>query len=295
MTNRWHFWVVAFVALTAALASALLVGGARSAGEPQGLIAFTREDGVYVMRPDGSDVRLLWRCGAGDVAWSPDGSKLAVSTWGRSTGRSIWVVDADGSDLVRVARVDASSLSWSADGRRIAFTRWFRAGTSDIWLMNADGSNMRRLKRTPELFERNLDWRPTGGWLAFNAGGYVPLVYVMRTNGRDFRKLPPPPTLRGWPDSLDPDWSPDGRRIVFASVAGPGTDPEIWVMNANGRRWVRLTENRVDDGQPVWSPDGGRIAFSREFAAIYAMNADGTGETRLTAGANPAWQPVAAP
>jgi TolB protein len=203
-------------------------------------------------------------------------------------------VDADGTDPVRVARVDATSLSWSADGRRIAFTRHFRAD-SDIWLMNADGSNMRRLKRTPELFERDVDWSPVGGRIAFVSGGYVPLVYVMRTDGSGLRKLAPPATLRGWPDSTDPDWSPDGRRIVFASVAGPGTDPEIWVMNANGKRWVRLTENRFADGQPVWSPDGRRIAFSREFAAIHVMNADGTGETRLTAGAYPAWQPAPLP
>lgn len=279
------------VGLLVALISALLVGDARSASQASGgLIAFTRDDGVYVMHPDGSDVRLLWRGSAGptDVAWSPDGSKLAV----RTSGWSIWVVNADGTDPVRVARVAASSLSWSADGRRIAFT-----ANGDIWLMNADGSNIRLLKRTPGLSARNVDWKPTGGWLAFDRGGYVPVVYVMRTDGRNLRELPPPPTLRGWPDSTDPDWSPDGRRIVFASVAGPGTDFEIWVMDASGKQWVQLTENRVHDGSPAWSPDGRRIAFLRggnpDSWEIYVMNADGTGVEKLTKGASPAWQPVA--
>lgn len=291
-----HAWRIALVGLGVALLSALLVGGARSASEDAGLIAFTRDDAVYVMRPDGSDVRLLWRGRAGptDLAWSPDGSKLAVSTW----GRSIWVVSADGTDPVRVARVDASSLSWSADGRRIAFTRYV-AGDSDIWLMNADGSNMRRLKRTPELFERDVDWSPMRGRIAFISGGFVPVVYVMRTNGRNLRELLPPPTLRGWPDSTNPDWSPDGRRIVFASVVGSDSF-EIWVMNASGKQWVQLTKNRVHDSSPVWSPDGRRIAFVRGHGAgpngsweIYVMNADGTGATRLTYNrvrdGSPAW------
>ena len=292
MTNRLHFWVVAFVGLAAALTSALLVGGARSASESSGLIAFTRDDGVYVLRPDGSNVRLLWRGGAGDVAWSPDGSKLAVSK-----GRSIWVMNADGSDPVRIASVPAQSLTWSPDGRRIAFTATTRDNNPDVWLMNADGSNIRLLKRTRRLWERNVDWRPTGGWVAFDSGGYVPFVYVMRTNGRNLRKLPPPPTLRGWPDSTNPDWSPDGRRIVFASVAGSDS-VEIWVMNASGKQWVQLTKNRVHDSSPVWSPDGRRIAFVRgdpdpDSWAIYVMNADGSGARKLTKGASPAWQPLA--
>ena len=289
-------WLVVLVGLAAALMSVLLVGGARSASSAAGLIAFTRDEGddaVYVIRPDGSDLRRVWRGSHSptDVAWSPDGSKLVVST----AGRSVWVMSADGSNPVRVARVEASSLSWSDDGRRIAFTR-YDAGDSDIWLMNADGSNMRRLTRTPKLFERNVDWKPTGGWLAFDSGGWVPFVYVMRTNGSGLRKLPPPSTLRGWPDSTDPDWSPDGRRIVFASVVGPSDSMQIWVMNASGKQWVQLTKNRFHDGSPVWSPDGRRIAFVRRFRpVIYVMNADGTSEKRLTAGASPAWQPVAGP
>jgi len=56
----WHasIWLAALV-LLAAVASALLAGGARSASRPQGLIAFTREHGVYVMRPDGRGIRWI--------------------------------------------------------------------------------------------------------------------------------------------------------------------------------------------------------------------------------------------
>ena len=288
--------VLVAVALFVAFVSALFVGGARSASAPHGLIAFTRDgdDGVYIMEADGSGVRLLWRGARAvtDLAWSPDGSKLAVTT----SGRSIWVVNVDGTDPVRVARVGASSLSWSADGRRIAFT-----SKDDIWLMNADGSNIRPLERTPRLSEKDVDWKPTGGWVAFATGGYVSQVYVVRTNGTNLRNLPTIPEF--WYLTY-PDWSPDGRRIVLTSCASD-TNCEVWVTNASGNQRVQLTKtkDRVHDVSPVWSPDGRRIAFLRgDYAKsgsfeIYAMNADGTGVTRLTHNrvdeTSLAWQPVA--
>lgn len=286
---------LAAVGLVALVSALLLAVGARSASQPQGLIAFTRDgaDAVYVMHPDGSDIRLLWqgKRGVADLAWSPDGSRLAVST----AGRSIWVVNADGSDPVRVARVGARSLSWSADGGRIAFT-----SRDDIWLMNADGSHMRRLKRTPELPEHNVDWSPVGGRIAFDTGGWVSQLYVIRTNGRNLQVVQ---SGKFW-DAREPDWSPDGRRLAFSAPptgTGEADSGEIWVMNANGTSPVRLTRNDVYEGSPVWSPDGQRIVFVREpsdtplVSEIWVMNADGTREKRLTTGASPAWQPTAVP
>lgn len=283
------------VGLAAISACALIASGARSAGTAQGLIAFTREgaDAVYVMRPDGSGVRVLLPQGASDVAWSPDGSKLAASK-----GRSIWVVNADGSNPERIARVGASSLSWSADGRRIAFTRWYRADDRDVWVMNADGSDMHRVKRTPRLWDSNVDWRPTGGWLAFDSGSWVPEIYVMRADGTRLRKLT---TAESWgKDSSAPDWSPDGRRIALTK------DNKVWVMNASGKEMTQLTRSGSVEHSPTWSPDGRKIAFVRESSEIYrksseiyVMNADGTGVTRLTRNkvveASLAWQPFTAP
>jgi len=56
-----------------------------------------------------------------------------------------------------------------------------------------------------------------------------------------------------------PDWSPDGRSVVFASnMTG---DYEIWLLKLQPAGLIRLTNNPGLDTQPCWSPDGKRIAF----------------------------------
>ena len=86
-------------------------------------------------------------------------------------------------------------------------------------------------------------------------------------------------------------------KIVFSSSRADNNN-EIYVMNPNGSRVQRLTEDpRVapaNDLTPAWSADGTRIAFSRDFD-IYSMNADGSNRTQLTNNSdgesNPTWSP----
>jgi Tol biopolymer transport system component len=311
------YWLVALIGV--ALALGLSVGGARSANSAAGLIAYTCQDGVYVMNPDGSGVRAVWpHRWSTEVAWSPDGTRLAFGT---ETGTM--VANADGSGRLRIASLSAKSLTWSPNGRRIAFTAHASGGGGglnfEIWVVNANGSNLRRLTRTPRLWEGNVDWSPVGGRLAFDSGGFASSVYVMNADGSNLRNLTPE---RSAVDSMEPDWSPDGRRIAFTHapwhVLRPGVfttgKPDIWVMNASGKGRVRLTENNVYDGGPTWSPDGQQIAFLRHAKAvflpeadpgfdvvmseIYVMNADGSGVKRLTHNDigewSIAWQPIAA-
>lgn len=81
---------------------------------------------------------------AGDHAWSPDGSKLAMAA--RESGtfpplNDIYVVDSDGSALVQVTDLDGASdsgPSWSPDGRMIVFTR----GSSMIYVVAPDGTGL---------------------------------------------------------------------------------------------------------------------------------------------------------
>ena len=77
-------------------------------------------------------------------------------------------------------------------------------------------------------------------------------------------------------------------------------------MNADGSGQTRLTDNEALDYDPRWSPDGRRIAFTSyrddpdpddddQITNIYVMNADGSGQTRLTdtrSNHSPQWSPA---
>src|SRR4051794_4620237 len=84
-------------------------------------------------------------------------------------------------------------------------------------------------------------------------------------------------------------------KIAFSS--NRDGDYEVYVMNADGASVSQLTHNSAGDFQPAWSPDGAKIAFTSDRdpgnpdcdgdfipcnTEIYLMNADGTGQTRLT-------------
>jgi len=64
----------------------------------------------------------------------------------------------------------------------------------------------------------------------------------------------------------DPNWSPDGRRIVFTSYVNPSsgtlTSGEIYIMNADGTGQTQLTYDGIDKRGPAWSPDGKSILFA---------------------------------
>jgi TolB protein len=326
-------WFALLVTLLAALASALLVGSARSANHAAGLIAFTRHDGIYAMRADGSGVRALRRGGvassADGLAWSPDGRTLAFVSF-QAGKRDIWVIDADGTDLRRLFAASEHGLSiwgpltWSPRGRKIAFTatRSDEDG-ADVWVVDSDGSNLRRLARTPRLMEYEADWSPRRRIAVSGiTGSWTLQISVMNADGSSQRLISPPAVVGA--EEAMPDWSPDGRTIAFmrwrhdleAGYSGISDilDSEIWVMNPDGRSRVRLTRNAVQDRDPVWSPDGSQIAFirwggkagallgpppaRRSTREIFVMNADGTEATRLTHNGvgegSLAWQPVAA-
>ena len=90
----------------------------------------------------------------------------------------------------------------------------------------------------------------------------------------------------------EPDWSPDGRRIVFLSDRV--WNPELFVMERDGRGVRRVTDHENREHEPSWSPDGSEIAVALRSAAdqtstIAAIDVD-TGKVRpITAGPEDRW------
>ena len=93
---------------------------------------------------------------------------------------------------------------------------------------------------------------------------------------------------------LDPQLSPDGRRIALASER-TGKSREIWIANVDGSGAVRLTDTAGKlQGTPRWSPDGRWIAYdafdpSGDYS-IYVLEAAGGSPRLLTPrGSIPSW------
>ncbi len=89
-------------------------------------------------------------------------------------------------------------------------------------------------------------------------------------------------------------FSPDGQRIVFASMQG--NDRELYTSALDGSDRRRLTESPSDELLPTWSPVGDRIAFCSNRHGkrrIYTMRSDGQDVRQLTnadaADYNPEW------
>lgn len=62
-----------------------------------------------------------------------------------------------------------------------------------------------------------------------------------------------------WLADFDPAWSPDGKRIAFATLRS-GNASHIYIMDADGKFPQRLTEDYEND-RPFWLPNGHEIAF----------------------------------
>jgi len=84
-------------------------------------------------------------------------------------------------------------------------------------------------------------------------------------------------------NDMFPQWSHDGRHIVFTSDRD-GND-EIYVMDANGGNVRRLTRTRATERAAVWSPDGKSLLFHSDGdgpSAVYVMRADGSHRVRVS-------------
>ena len=93
---------------------------------------------------------------------------------------------------------------------------------------------------------------------------------------------PPPPS------------GPPGGKIVFDSTRDGGA-AEIYIMDADGRNQIRLTNNNIQDDEADLSPDGQWIAYesrgSNNIWMIMLMRSDGSGTRALVPGRQPDWSP----
>lgn len=249
---------------------------------------------IFVMNPDGTGADNLTETPGNDLApaWSPDGTKIAFES-NRDGTLAVWTMNADGTDQRRLKPgLSGYQPAWSPDGKKLAFTS-ARDGTDDILVMNADGTGEAvNVTSSSGCCERYPSFSPDGTKLAFTStrdGNDE--IYVGNADGSGT-----PVNLTNNPFGgqntgidQDPQWSPDGRRLLFTSWRTTAQEYEIFTINDNGTGLFNVSQAAGFDANGSWSVDGQRIVFSSEreegdpsLPEIYVANADGSNPKPLT-------------
>ena len=148
--------------------------------------------------------------------------------------------------------VPVQGLAWTRDGRTILYGVY---GNRHLWRVRVDGSGA----------PARVELAGRGAVSPSTASGRDRMAYVRAIPDHDIYRLPPgagPVSFLAstYVDS-SPQYSPDGRRVAFASGRS-GDAEEIWLADADGSGATRLTRIPTrQQGSPRWSPDGRTIAF----------------------------------
>lgn len=187
-----------------------------------------------------------------------------------------------------------------------------RDGAYDIYALGENGVVRRQLTHSGNAF--GARYSPDGERIVFyrtvaTAPSVINHIFVMDFDGGNTLDLSA--RAGGAFNDVDPDWSPDGQRIVFVRTPRAGA-PELWTMNADGSHALRLLKLSAATGatqdyspMPRWSPDGGRIAFAAVaqvktpgaplYPNMFVVNTNGDGERQLTdndlINTAPVWSP----
>jgi len=227
--------------------------------------------------------------GAYDPDWSPDGERIAfIADWQQRFHGQVYVMTSSGGGTRRLTNVEegARAPRWSPDGSRLAFGSRHAVGSQtveDIAIVNPDGGGDATVIATlgNSVTISALSWSPDGTVIACALRDLLvlgPQIYLVEASGGT------PELLGGGAGAIGLDWSPDGSRIVFASIENQ--DYGIWVLPATGGVPMRLTTSSTVEFAPSWSPDGERIAFTSSRGGtqqLWVMSTTGENLMRLTA------------
>ena len=105
-------------------------------------------------------------------------------------------------------------------------------------------------------------------------------IWIVNPDLGNFERLTP------WPRSAErwPDWSPDGRELIFSSNRDSGSF-NLWTVAVDGSNPVQLTAEPSNNFTPRWSPDGAHIAFVSDRSGkkeLWIESSDGLFQQQIT-------------
>jgi hypothetical protein len=148
-----------------------------------------------------------------------------------------------------------------------------KEGELDIVLVSAkDGSIIRNLTNG---FDQDKGWEyitSPGGrfntvpWMSWSPSGDRIAFFVRREKTRTLiiqnvltRKVEEKIDIKTVDDPESPDFSPDGKKIVFAGLVGAVGD--LFILDLDTKQITNITKDKFADSGPTWSPDGKYIVY----------------------------------
>jgi len=203
---------------------------------------------IYVADVDGKNIKRLTENPEYDAeaVVSPDG-RYILFTSKRNGDMDIYIMKSDGTELRRLTdRFGYDGGAWfSPDGKKIVWRAWYPETEEemalwkecmknnyivplplDLWVMDADGSNKKRLLHNGAT-NWAPSWHPDGKRIIFSSNmddwredlkqyGHNFELYIINSDGTGLRRI----TYNNVFDSF-PMFSPDGKKLVFASNRNP--------------------------------------------------------------------------
>jgi Tol biopolymer transport system component len=185
--------------------------------------------------------------------------------WDFDPHMDIFEANPDGTGLKRLTETpgyDAEG-SYSPDGKYIVFCS-NRDGNLELYVMDADGKHVRQLTHAPHCYNGGPFFSPDGKRVIFRSDRKKKdflQIYVINADGTGERALTDNEGVN-W----GPYWYPDGKHIVYAAAdhSNPTVRPnyDLWWLNVDTGKKVRLTFAPGADVLPVFSPDGKQLMWT---------------------------------
>lgn len=266
-----------------------------------GLLTFITNDNqgrftVWTIRPDGSGQKkvLTENTEISSARWAPRGDAVYFSRRLNQTF-SVFKIPVQGGDENRGAVVATlitgleaePTFALSADGTRLVYAR--APYHSNLWMVEAGARGHHQRPEAKELTHgTSLIERPSvspdGTSVVFNIGHEgLANLYVMPITGG------PPVQLTSFDSfNLGGVWSPDGKRIAFASTEGD--KPRVWTVNADGGipRALAVSDLSRDSFHLTWSP-ATQILYQQPGNRNYYELDPETGRERLLVSSPVGW------